>query len=159
MICRWIRSQLSLHLDGRLSSRTARRVTTHLAGCKPCRAELAELQAVKAWTREAPVPVAPPDFWDSLHAELRCQALRQRRAPRGRLTRAWGRAPILTAGLAALLLAAIIPVEYYGPSLSRNGVSVDEMIADHAGYCAQQPLLEHGRMHYLVAEADTSAAE
>jgi hypothetical protein len=66
---------------------------------------------------------------------------------------------VLAAGLAALLLAAIIPVEYFGPSFSRDRVSVDEMIADHAGYCARQPLLEHGRMHFLVAEAETPAGE
>ena len=160
MNCRVIRSQLSPHLDGQLSSSGARRVRAHLAECPPCRTEFAALRAVKALLVEAAAPVAPPGFWDALHADLRNHALEQKqRAPRGWLARTWGRAPVLAAGLAAVLLTAIIPIEYYGPSLSRDGVSVDEMIAAHAGYCARQPLLEHGRMHYLVAEADTLAAE
>jgi anti-sigma factor RsiW len=160
MNCRMIRSQLSPHLDGRLSGTAARRVKSHLAECPLCRAELAELRAVKAILVEAIPPAAPPGFWDALHADLRKQALQQeKRATRGWAARNWARAPLLAAGLAAVLLAAIVPVEYFGPPLSRGGVSVDEMIAGHAGYCAQQPLLEDGRMHYLVAEADTTAAE
>ena len=160
MNCRLIRNQLSLHLDGRLSGTASRRVKAHLAECSPCRSELAELRTVKALMAEAASPVAPPGFWDALHADLRAHAARrEQRVPRGWIARNGGRAPLLAAGLAAVLLAAIVPIEYFGPSLSHGGVSVDEMIAGHAGYCAQQPLLEHGRMHYLVAEADTSAAD
>jgi anti-sigma factor RsiW len=160
MICRMIRNQLSPHLDGRLSGTAARRVKAHLAECPPCRAEFVELRALKTQLVEAVPPVAPPGFWDSLHADLREHAERQERRAAGRWI-AWtrGRIPVLAAGLAAVLLAAIIPIEYFGPGPARGGVSVDEMIADHAGYCAQQPLLEPGRMHYLVAEADTTAAE
>src|SRR5262249_55247074 len=160
MNCRSIRGQLSPHLDGRLSETAARRVRTHLAECLPCRAEFRELLALKSLIRHAAPPAAPPGFWDALHADLRKQALqRQPHAPHGRFVWSRGRVPLPAAELAALLLAAIIPVEYYGIGQARGSVSADEMIADHAGYCARQPLLENGRMHYLVAEADTTAAE
>jgi anti-sigma factor RsiW len=160
MNCRSIRDQLSLHLDGRLSGTAARRVRAHLADCLPCRDEYRELLALKSLFTEAAQPIAPPGFWDALHSDLREQALRRERVTRrGWLARSGRRAPMLAAGLAALLLAAIIPIEYYGSDHGRDGVSVDEMIADHAGYCARQPLLENGRMHYLIAEADTTAAE
>jgi len=160
MICRIVRNQLSPHLDGRLSTPAMRRVKAHLQACERCRAECAELRALKAMLGGAAQPAAPPGFWDSLHADLRERALQREEEPaRGWLAWTWRRAPVLTAGLAALLLAAIIPVEYFGPRLSRGSVSVDEMIAGHASYCARQPLLEHGRMHYLVAEADTASGE
>jgi len=160
MVCRSVRNQLSPHLDGQLPFKTARRVEAHLERCERCRAELAELRALKALLAGAVPPKAPPGLWDAVHAGLSEHARSQERRPaRSWLAWAWGRTPAMAAGLAVLLLASILPVQYLAPGPKPSGVSIDELIARHAGYCARQPLLEHGRLHYLVAEAGLAEAE
>src|SRR5438445_9757136 len=151
MVCRSVRNQLSPHLDGQLPFKTARRVEAHLERCERCRAELAELRALKALLAGAVPPKAPPGLWDAVHAGLSEHARSQERRPaRSWLAWAWGRTPAMAAGLAVLLLASILPVQCLALGPKPSGVSIDELIARHAGYCARQPLLEHGRLHYLV---------
>lgn len=160
MNCWSARNQLSAHLDGRLSIQESRRLEAHLERCSQCRSEQAELQALKALLAGAARPVAPGGFWEGVYAGLRQQASVRARSPiRGWQLWTWRRAPVLTAGMAALLLAAVVPVQYFGQGSGRSGVSVDELVARHAGYCARQPLLEHGRMYYVVAEAELPEAD
>jgi anti-sigma factor RsiW len=160
MNCRNVKNKLSPHLDGRLPSAVVLQVDAHLEECPHCRAEQDELRALKALLAGAPPPQAPPGLWDAVHAGLREHVERQpaRPAP-GWLGWVWGRAPMVTAGLAMLLLAAILPIRYLEQSPAQNGVTIDELVARHAGYCARQPLLEHGSLHYLVAEAGVDGAE
>lgn len=160
MTCRNVRNQLSPHLDGRLPAAAARRVDAHLEECAACRAERDDLRALKALLASAPPPQAPPGLWDAVHAGLREHVARQSRRPAATwLTWIWGRAPVMTAGLAVLLLAAILPLQYLQQGPAPSGVTIDELVARHAGYCARQPLLEHGSLHYLVAEAGVDGAE
>lgn len=161
MACRSLDGDLSAYLDRQLAPGAARRVERHLQQCDRCRAELAELGAMKALLAGAPLPQAPPGLWDAVHANLREHAGRQQPQPPARLwlARVWGRAPVIATGLAVLLLAAVLPVQYLEQSPDRGGVSVDELVAQHAGYCARQPLLEHGRLYYLTAEAGADEAE
>jgi anti-sigma factor RsiW len=181
MGCHSIGHDLSAYLDGQLRPAAARQMEDHLQRCERCRAELADLRAVKALLVGAPRPQAPPGFWDAVHAGLRTRAsqhatggyprqrVRRQLAAGCRGTRCWGyppvacrlwsRAPVMAAGLAALLLAAILPIQYLQPEPARNGVTVDDLIVQHAGYCAREPLLEHGRLHYLIAEADVDERE
>jgi anti-sigma factor RsiW len=160
MACRSLDGDLSAYLDRQLAPGAARRVERHLRHCDRCQAELAELRAMKALLAGAPQPQAPPGLWDAVHANLREHAGRQQR-PRARpwLARAWGRAPVIATGLAVLLLAAVLPLQYLEQIPDRGGVTVDELVAQHAGYCARQPLLEHGRLYYLTAEAGADEAE
>jgi anti-sigma factor RsiW len=160
MNCRSVRNQLSPHVDGRLPMAAAHQVEAHLERCAPCRAELADLRALKMLLAGAAPPQAPPGFWEAVHADLREHAGRRPCRPGQRwLAWAWGRAPMMAAGLAVLLLVAIVPVQYLEESSTRGGVTIDELVARHAGYCARQPLLEHGRLHYLVAEAGVDVPE
>jgi anti-sigma factor RsiW len=160
MNCRSVRNQLSPHLDGQLPPAAARQLEAHLERCAPCRAELADLHALRMLLAGAAPPKAPPGFWDALHADLRERAGSEPCQPAKRwVAWAWGRAPAMAAGLAVLLLIAILPVQYLEQSAARSGVTVDELVARHAGYCVRQPLLEHGRLHYLVAEAGVDGPE
>jgi anti-sigma factor RsiW len=134
-------------------------VEAHLERCAECQAELADLRALKTLLAGAAPPKAPPGLWEAVHAGLREHTGSRRRPARRWLVWAWGRAPVMAAGLAVLLLVAIVPIQYLEQSPTRSGVTIDELIARHAGYCARQPLLEHGRLHYLVAEAGVDEAE
>lgn len=160
MNCSNLRSQLSPHLDGRLSTAAARRMDAHLEQCPSCRAEWDDLRALKALLAGAAPPPAAPGMWDVVYAGIREQVERPdpRRSARW-LTWMWGRAPLMTAGLAVLALAAILPIQYLQQNPVGGGVTIDELVARHAGYCARQPLLEHGSLHYLVAEAGAGGEE
>ena len=59
---RRIRRQLSPYLDGMLSERESRRLETHLAQCRACRDELAELQAAVQALAELPLVESPRSF-------------------------------------------------------------------------------------------------
>ena len=160
MNCRSVRNELSPHLDGRIPFAAARQLEAHLERCADCRAELADLRTLKTLLAGAAPPKAPPGMWEAVHAGLRAHAgSRQQRLAQRWLALAWRRAPVMAAGCAMLLLAAIVPVQYLEQSASRGGVTIEELVARHAGYCARQPLLEHGRLHYLVAEAGVDEAE
>lgn len=59
---RRIRRQLSPYLDGMLSARENRRLEAHLARCRACRDELAELQATIQALAELPLAETPRSF-------------------------------------------------------------------------------------------------
>jgi anti-sigma factor RsiW len=50
---------LSAHLDGELDPAERRRADAHLAGCEPCRTELAGVDAARGSVRALPVLDAP----------------------------------------------------------------------------------------------------
>ncbi|MBI4198233.1 MAG: zf-HC2 domain-containing protein [Chloroflexi bacterium] len=58
---RW-RARLSAYIDGRLSPGERSALEAHLAGCEPCRKELAELTSVVALLRSVPQVAAPRSF-------------------------------------------------------------------------------------------------
>ncbi len=159
MACRSLDGDLSAYLDRQLTPAAAGRVERHLERCDRCQSELDELKALKALLVGAPRPQAPPGFWEAVHATVHEHACRQPPAVRPWMARMWGRAPILAAGMAMLILAAILPLQYLEQSPTSKGVTMDELVARHAGDCARQPLLEHGRLHYLNAEAGVDEAE
>lgn len=161
MNCCQRKNQLSPYLDGRLPPAAARRLEAHLEECARCRAEWEELRALKALLAGSAPPPAPPGLWDVVYAGLR-EHVDRRPAPRPAAAWTgwlWRRAPVMTAGLAILALAAILPVQRLQQSPAGSGVTIDELVARHAGYCARQPLLEHASLHYLVAEAGADDAE
>jgi anti-sigma factor RsiW len=173
MICWSARSQLSAHLDGRLPIRLARLIEAHLEQCVPCRTEFAHLRELKARLVGAARPTAPTGFWEATRTGLRENGRRQgaegrmgirssrchTRPGAGWIDWTWQRAPAMAAGMAILLLAASIPAQYLGRGPARSQISLEEMVARHAGYCSRQPLLAHSRAHYLLAEAGTAGVE
>lgn len=122
MTHRGLRRRLSAYLEGELAPRTRRRAEAHLAGCGPCRAELAALQRTLSLLRaQRGAAESAPDLLPQINRRL---AAGEGAAPRSWLRsalprpgwggwgglRGWG--PPLTACAAALaLLFALDSVE------------------------------------------------
>lgn len=123
MTHRGLRRRLSAYLEGELAPGTRRRAEAHLAGCAPCRAELAALQRTLSLLRaQRGAAETAPDLLPQINRRL---AAGEGAAPRSWLRRAlprpanwgvwdslrgWG--PPLTACAAALaLLFALDSVE------------------------------------------------
>jgi hypothetical protein len=59
-------------VDGALEAGARREVESHLAGCASCRAEVAELQALLAATRDLPRAIEPErDLWPQIEGRIR----------------------------------------------------------------------------------------
>ncbi len=94
--CAQAREALAGLLYGELSPADAEAVHKHLAGCPPCRAELAALRHVQTVLDAAPAPEASVDlprlYREAAHRE-------------GRRLRRWRRVAVATLAAAAVLLA------------------------------------------------------
>lgn len=62
MTCKKITYLLQLYVDGRLAPAQLARVEHHLAGCAPCRAELALLECIRDSSRECELIAEPADL-------------------------------------------------------------------------------------------------
>src|SRR5579871_6868632 len=71
MECERCNLQLSMLLDGRLSARQERRVREHLALCRRCREDLAELGQLRILLGNLPSPSPSPEFWARTTERLR----------------------------------------------------------------------------------------
>ncbi len=70
MHCLDVREQLSAYIDGMLDSSLVPALEEHLASCRECSAELAELKAAVEMVRQLPEVVPPPEFRDNLRRQL-----------------------------------------------------------------------------------------
>lgn len=98
MSCDATRDRLEEYRRGALAPEAARAVETHLAACPACRSRREQDDALAALLRTLPRTTAPP----ALARQLRALGV-----PRRRLARWLGR-PWVAAGLAALLVAAVL---------------------------------------------------
>jgi len=93
--------------DGTLPERERREAAAHLADCAECRAGVADVRAVLAWTAALPRSLDPPrDLWPDIAAGLHepeSQAAPRRLSARTRAVTRWV-ALAAAAGLAAVLL-------------------------------------------------------
>jgi hypothetical protein len=62
--------RLSEYLDGELEPRDRAALETHLAGCEPCRADLADLRAVVSRARSVPDRAPGADLWPGVAARI-----------------------------------------------------------------------------------------
>jgi anti-sigma factor RsiW len=90
--CEAVNHDLDAYVDRELDSDAANAVRTHLSGCAPCRARVAERQALAQFVRSAPFYSAP----DRLRARVTARVARSRLSSR-----------VLTWGAAAALVVAI----------------------------------------------------
>jgi hypothetical protein len=87
----------------------------HLAACAMCTAQVNELRAMLSRAAEATVPEPSPLFWDHLSARVREGIEQEVAAPRTGWSRIAWRFALPVAGLAALIVAAIISVREPAP--------------------------------------------
>lgn len=66
MSCRATRGKISRYLDGELRLSKSRLLEAHLAQCRACARELAELRGVGALLRKTAVPPPPPELARSI---------------------------------------------------------------------------------------------
>jgi hypothetical protein len=99
----------------------------HLATCATCTAQVSELRAMLWRAAEASVPEPSPPFWDHLSARVR-EGIEQE-AAKPRIIWNWvtWRVALPAAGLAALILAAVVSVREPAaiPDLSTSNTVAD----------------------------------
>src|SRR5438552_13034455 len=130
--CRNVQALLSEYIDNTLSARRVWDVEKHLAECAECTEQLRLLQATVQVLQAAPRYDTGKDFMAALHARLdglEPEPMRARSLS-GAL-RAWlvglgailqqNRLPALSAGLAAVILVALLVVYRPAPPLSEVG--------------------------------------
>ncbi|OWK44444.1 anti-sigma factor family protein [Fimbriiglobus ruber] len=106
MICDDVRGHLPLYLTADLPPPTAAAVRDHLAGCGACRADHADLLAVRSLLDAAPLPVVPPvDLGAVYQAALARHAQSARLGRRGACA-----AAALAAGIAFLALVPRVEI-------------------------------------------------
>jgi anti-sigma factor RsiW len=66
MSCRGVRRKISRYFDAELPLSESRLLEAHLAQCRACAAELAELRGIEALLRETAIPPPPPGLARSL---------------------------------------------------------------------------------------------
>ena len=71
MLCRDVRSGMSAILDHRVGDAERAAIEEHLQGCAPCRAELAELEAVDMALHGMPTPEPPASYHEDLWSRLK----------------------------------------------------------------------------------------
>jgi anti-sigma factor RsiW len=107
MTCTDISPLLDDYVDGDLPPDAVARVTSHLAGCARCRAEMAGIQALLADARALPRTVEPPrELWAGIESRL---SRRVGPAPHPVLPRT---VLALAAGLALLVTGALLATWY-----------------------------------------------
>lgn len=62
MSCRGVRRKISRYLDGELPLSDSRLLEAHLAQCRACAGELAELRGIEALLRETAIPPPPSEL-------------------------------------------------------------------------------------------------
>lgn len=71
--CLWSRPRLERLVDGSPDARPGRLAVSHVARCADCRAQVEELQRLRALVREAEAPVPEPDwsaFWPAVSRRI-----------------------------------------------------------------------------------------
>jgi anti-sigma factor RsiW len=98
------RDYLSAYLDGELSDDERERVEAQLAASPEWRAELADVRAARDALRSLDVRVAPPGFWDAVHAHVQgddVEAIESGDRARRPRWRTWGTAVAVAAAIVA----------------------------------------------------------
>lgn len=133
--------QLTDLLDGRLDPRAAADVRQHLERCAECRAELDDLEATRAFIRQANAPPPRATFWTHLARRL---AEERRRLARRR----WIFRLVVpcTLALAATVTIALIPE-------GQVPVSVNGYVYEHARYRAQHSLSDEAVVTLVGTDA------
>jgi anti-sigma factor RsiW len=62
LACLWVRSRLEPYADGAVAGSTARRIQSHLDGCRACIGRVEELRRLRALVSAAVPEPTPPDF-------------------------------------------------------------------------------------------------
>jgi hypothetical protein len=95
------------------------RAHPHLASCDECRAQLSGLRAMLSSALEASVPEPSPLFWDQLSARVRERITKEEatRRPLGRALWATWRFALPAAGLAAVMLGALVSLRTPAPAV------------------------------------------
>ncbi len=146
--------QLSAYLDGELTAQEADEVRAHLADCTACRADLAQLQSVKALLGHLPERFAPPDLWASIRTQV------------DRPTEAWMvsvsqvlrgafRRPALAVAAAALI-AVLVAVPLVRGRLDRlraGELGPELYVHEHALASAADPFLDRAYLGLLISDA------
>jgi hypothetical protein len=81
MICQETQQSLSLYVDDQLASPVRAACDDHLRECPVCRAELAEMRAIRRGLATLARPVAPPDLASSINDALSIEAAARQRQP------------------------------------------------------------------------------
>jgi anti-sigma factor RsiW len=138
---------LNDYVDGRLRGAKLASVEKHLLVCERCRTDLNEIQALKRMLAADPVPQPSAEFWASCmeHAAAAGQPHRSR-ALRFR----WPALGTALAGAVALLLwATVLHVPSVGPPAADMEIPHAELVMEHVGFEAAQPL-GAGSHHILL---------
>lgn len=107
--CNGIGALLDGYRDGELGAFERWRVRRHLVGCSACREELASLEQLGGWLREAAGDAPQPDLWDAIAQRLpRRRAAPERSRVRSVPSRRRGLPAHRVAAVAAVIVAALL---------------------------------------------------
>jgi hypothetical protein len=81
MLCQETQQSLSLYVDDQLALPVRAACDEHLRECPVCRAELAEMRAIRRGLATLARPIAPPDLASSINDALSIEAAARRRQP------------------------------------------------------------------------------
>ena len=157
MDCKTAQPQLGLYLDKTMAPGERAPLEAHLAKCRHCAEELAELtETVSALVPQANVPV-PEQLWTSIEARLD-----QHRSPR-LLWRIFQRPPAMAASVLFVIGAGILAASWIGGSSVASAAPVDfsvllDALPLDANRAFQKFLTRYGARQVSVMQAKKQGA-
>ncbi|MHB9026104.1 MAG: zf-HC2 domain-containing protein [Armatimonadota bacterium] len=130
-----------------LPTAAAERVRQHVAGCEPCRRELAALAEAGQLVAALPTPVTPDNLWAGVAARL---PVHPHRSPLS-----WWWKTAAGFGLAAALFAGLTFSRSHQGTLPMASSEAVTYVTDHQLLSARDPLADRAGLGVMLAAQET----